>query len=339
VNGDCTRGCASHAVGPRTFAGSHDHLAVTRSYDDPMSRSPEDIARWQTELGNAFRGPRGLVGERLIGLQNAEKETQTEGIANYKGYVTAGDAFFDFAIQTLDILSRPVRVYHMMRVPLFVCSVSRLRSSYVLFWMGYYFDAASLLRGLFESAVHLCADAHRWGDLSAWFDASGINLAGPARLVNKEMRKRRQTHDQAVESMVFRNGSGLSEADQEALAMLLNVMHSHVHKTEMHLVYLVSKAQQTKLPSSVLPCWDDHQASHYGNVSLAIAWMFVRLLSHAVPKQHRSAEWTAARDVLDRSLRFWFEGWDKPLGGVIIRFIDAKFSFSGEWGEPSPSIA
>ena len=38
---------------------------------DNMKRSPEEIASWQRELDDAFRGPGGLVGERLIRLQQA----------------------------------------------------------------------------------------------------------------------------------------------------------------------------------------------------------------------------------------------------------------------------
>lgn len=303
-----------------------------------MARSKEEIGRWQKELGDAFLGSTGLVGERLTRLQKAERETQTYGIVKYKGYVTAGDAFFDFAIQTLDILSKPERVYHMMRVPLFVSSISRMRSSYVIFWMGYYFDAASLLRGLFENAVHLCADAHGWGGVSDWFNSHGIDYAGPARTVAKEIHKRSQAKNQAVEAKVFRSGSGLLQADQDELAMLVNAMHSDVHKTEMHLVHLILRVRDTRKPASLLPAWDDHTASHYANVSLAIAWMYVRLMSYAVPEKHRSPHWTNARDVLDKSLRWWFEGWDKPLGAAIIRFIDAKFTFTGEWAEP-PSNA
>jgi hypothetical protein len=301
-----------------------------------MARSQEEIGCWQKELGDAFLGPSGLVDERIIRLQEAELKAKTEGIANYSGYVTAGDAFFDFAMQTLDILSRPVRMYHIVRVPLFVSSISRMRSSYVLFWMGYYFDAASLQRALFENAVHLCADAHGWGGVSDWFKPSGIDYARPALTVNRDIHKRRQANNQAVEAKVFRSGSGLSQADQDELAMLVNVMHSDVHKTETHLVHLIMRVRDTKTPASILPYFDDHLATHYTNLSLAIAWMYVRLMSYAVPEQHRSPQWTNARDVLDKSLRWWFEGWDKPLGAAVIRFLDAKFTFTGEWEEPPP---
>ena len=302
-----------------------------------MSKSSDNIARWQKELEDAFRGPRGLVGERLCRLQDAERQTQSDGIARYNGYATVGDAFFDFAIQTLDFLANPVGVYHILRVPLFVSSISRLRASYVLFWMGYYFDAASLLRGTFENAVHLCADAHGWADLNSWFDVSGIDLAEPAKIVTRKMHKRRLKHDHAVEAKVFRRHSGLSQVDQDQLAMAVNLMHAHVHKTEMHLVHLILEVKRTKTPTSVVPAWDNHRAAHYAHISLWHAWMFTRLLSYAVPQEKRSSDWTGKREVLDRSLRSWFEDWDKPLAATIIRLMDAKFAFSGEWKEPDPS--
>src|SRR4051812_13468952 len=107
-----------------------------------MKRSLEDINRWQTALENAFRGPRGLVGERLCALQDAERRAQDTGIKEFSGFVTTADACFDFAIQSLDLLASPPGVYHLIRTPVLVASVSRMRASYVLFWMGYYFDAA-----------------------------------------------------------------------------------------------------------------------------------------------------------------------------------------------------
>lgn len=297
----------------------------------------EDFVRWQDELERTFRGPGGLVGERLIRFHEAEQNCQRTGVARYKRYVTVGDAFFDFAIQSLDILSKPIRVYHIVRVPLFVSSVSRLRSSYILFWMGYYFDAASLLRGVFENAINLCADAHGWADVSSWFDAKDIDLDGHPRDISKKMQNRIRERNRVVESKVFRSESGLSQPEQDELALLVKLMHSHVHRTEMHVVHLVLSTRERTKPASTIPVWDDHLASHYGNISLAIAWMFVRLLSHAVPEQHRLPQWTKSRDVLEKSLRFIFEKWDKPIGAAIIRLIDTKFAFEGEWAEPPPS--
>ena len=90
-----------------------------------MSGSKDQIAQWQRKLSDTFRGPGGRVGERLYRLQEAERIVQNTGIPEFSGYVTIGDAFFDFAIETLDTLSAPVRVYHASRTPLFVASVSR----------------------------------------------------------------------------------------------------------------------------------------------------------------------------------------------------------------------
>lgn len=299
-----------------------------------MARSPDEIARWQSELSDAFRGPRGLVGERLCILQNAERHTQTQGIGEFKGFVVAADACIDFAIESLDILARPPGVYHIVRVPLLIASVSRLRSSYILFWMGYYFDAASLLRGIFENVVHLSADAHGWFDISSRFDTGGTDLTQAPLVISKKLQKLRQAREANVVSQVYGTKSGLTQTDQDELAMMVKLMHSHVHETEMHLVHLISEVRSTKRPVSLLPSWNGHQASHYPHISLFLAWALARLLSHAVPQQQRSPEWMQRRDVLDRSLRFWFEGWDKPLGPVIIRFIDTKFTFAGEWAAP-----
>ncbi len=302
-----------------------------------MNPTPSDVDRSWEELKAAFRGPTGVNGERIFRLSQAEQECAEAGIHRFKNYAFLADAFFDFAVQSTDIVSVPMRVYHVLRIPLFVSSVSRLRSSYVVFWKGYFFDAASLLRGCFENSVHLCADAHGWSSIGSWFDFGDLDLKKPRREVDREVRKQRQGRDRAVEAKVFRAESGLSTADQDELATMVSLMHSHVHKTEMHLVHLSLEAQQNNQVASLCPNWNDLQASHYPNVFLAIAWMFVRLLSHAVPEQRRSATWTTARDALEKSLRYHFQTWDKPLAGAIARLVDANFAFTGEWAEPPPS--
>lgn len=300
-----------------------------------MKYTPEDIAAWQSNLAETFKGPKGIVGERLFSLQEAERLSQSQGISSSKGYAVLVDSFFDFSIQTIDILSRPILVYHLLRTPLIVSSISRLRSSYCLFWMGYYFDATSLLRGLFESAIHLCADARREGSLTSWFSAGDQDLDGSPKDIKKVIDFFKK-YDQKVQAIIFREKSSLSEEDQQELAMLVRLLHSHVHRTEMHLVHLMSHTERTRMPASLFPHWDGHVSSHSAHVSCFIAWMFTRLMSHAVPHSQRSLEWVNSRDILDQSFRFWFNGWDKPLAATVIRFIDAKFQFVGEWGEPDP---
>lgn len=201
-----------------------------------MTHAPKNVDEWQRGLYEAFRGPSGLVGERLVSLQNAEQITQRQGITEFAGFATVADACFDFAIDCLDILANPPGVYHILRTPLIVASIARLRSSYVLFWMGYYFDAASLLRGIFEHAIHLCAAAHGWFDVSSRFDSGDIDLTEKPLIVAKKMHKLRQAREKEITSQIYGARSGLSIGDQDELAMLVKLMHSHVHETEMHLV-------------------------------------------------------------------------------------------------------
>lgn len=301
-----------------------------------MPIAPDEIAAWQTRVEEAFRGPSGVIGERLLKVHAAEQRVEASAIAELKGFVTIGDALFDFALHSLDILSQPVRVYHLLRNPLFVACVSRLRASYKLFWMGYYFDAVALLRGIFENVVHLTADANGWVELSAWIDTEGIDLDGTQREITRAMHRRRQRFSQVADGHVFKAQSGLSPEDQSELSNMLDLMHSHVHRTEMHLVHLIADVRATGHPASPLPSWSLHKGSHYANVVLAVGWMLTRLLSFAIPVSQRSESWQFRRNTLDESLGWWFASWDKPLGGAVLRLVEAKFSFEGEWGEPGP---
>lgn len=295
---------------------------------DNVGNIPAD---WARALDEHFRGPRGILGERLQLLIDAERVAEYEGIASCNQFAKFGDTFFDFTIQTLDLLALTNATDHQMRVPLLLSSVSRLRSSYILFWKGYYFDAFSLLRGVLENAVHLSADANGWLSISSWFDSDGIDFNTSPRKIARTLHNRRVNHDREVEARVFRDKSGLSQADQDELAMLFTVMHSHVHKTEMHFVYAVSTQYRTKTPASILPKWDDNSSSHYQNIFCACAWMFIRLISFANPVLQRTDNWMSAHNAIDNAMRAWFAGWDKPLSGTVIRLIDAKFTFVGEW--------
>jgi hypothetical protein len=304
-----------------------------------MRQVSAEIVRWQTRLADTFRGPNGLIGERLCLLQEAERAAEREGLTNYGGYSIAADAFFDFAIQSLGFLAKPMGVYHIIRTPLLVATVSRLRSSYVLFWKGYWFDGASLLRGIFENVVHLCAAAQGWFDISSRFDVEGIDLSQDFLAIAKERHKLRIAREANVTSRIYGKKSGLTEDDQREIAELVKMMHSHVHETEMHLIHLATEVKRSRTPASVFPAWDNHQASHYGHISLFLAWSVARLLAYAVPQQQRSEEWITRRDVLDEAFRLYFADWDKPLSGTLVRFLDAKFVFTGEWIAPPPGVA
>jgi hypothetical protein len=175
-------------------------------------------------------------------------------------------------------------------------------------------------------------------DLDWRFDIAGIDLTQNFVEIAKMRHKFRQPREAKVVAQVYGSKSGLTSGDQEELASLVKMMHAHVHETEMHLIHLVGEIRKSKKPASLLPVWDNHQASHYAHVSQFLAWAFSRLLSYAVPEQQRSADWTKRRNVLDNSLRLFFLGWDKPISESFVRFIDAKFTFAGEWAAPTAKV-
>ena len=303
-----------------------------------MASTADEISQWQSRLTEAFRGPTGRVGDRLFAFDEAELAAQRQGIAEFKGYVTLADASFEFLIQSLEYLSRPAGVYHVVRVPVLVASVSRLRASYKLFWMGYFFDAASLLRGIFENAVHLCADAHGIESISSRFDGGGVNYNQSPLVVSKHLHKLRTARESAINAAMYGSKSGMSQVDQDEISMMVKLMHSHVHQTEMHVVHLIHGVVASKSPASPMPQWNDREASHYVLVSMFLAWTLARLMAYAVPNQQRSVEWVQRRDVLDDSLRFYFDDSSGPLAPALIRFIDAKYVFAGEWPAPPKSV-
>lgn len=304
-----------------------------------MSSKRGGAANWQRQLERAFRGSDDKFAPWVRGIAQAEADIEDTGPQAFQGFRVVGEACLDFAIESLDVLAHPPGTYHILRTPLLVASVSRLRSSYVLFWKGYYFDSASLLRGVFENAIHLCADAHEWADLGVRTNPGAIDLKQPPNAVAKQMHARRLKHDKNVMARVYGAESGLGAGDQEEIKLLVNVLHSQVHHTEMHMAYLVTEVQSSRKPASVLPRWDSRAASHYPNVMMALGWMFARLLAFAVPMTQRDEAWAGRRDALDQALRCVFEAWEQPIGASLIRLIDLSFRFDGAWKEPSPGDA
>ena len=58
--------------------------------------SEETITKWQERIEETFHGPKGIVGERLLDLNDIEDEVYSEIVSYYKGYVMLMDAFLGF---------------------------------------------------------------------------------------------------------------------------------------------------------------------------------------------------------------------------------------------------
>lgn len=67
-----------------------------------MTDRKDEIRQWQIKLSEAFKGPSGIIGERVRAISHAEKLHRRQSITCFNGFMTLLDAFQDFALQTVD---------------------------------------------------------------------------------------------------------------------------------------------------------------------------------------------------------------------------------------------
>src|SRR6266404_2225400 len=101
---------------------------------------------WLSRILETFKGA-GMSSERVFGLGEIEKAHAVSLFEMNSGYAAMMDAFLDFYLQTLEeFCEHPQRPTPYVRT-LFLATFWRFRAAHIIFWKGYYFDAASLLRG------------------------------------------------------------------------------------------------------------------------------------------------------------------------------------------------
>ena len=69
---------------------------------------PVDVTEWMTRIEQTFGGS-GMVGERLMKLMEHEQGLSERHVGRFKGYVSIMDAFFDFYIQTFQLIGSRAR--------------------------------------------------------------------------------------------------------------------------------------------------------------------------------------------------------------------------------------
>ena len=246
----------------------------------------QDVSGWLNKLEQTFANSSGMVGERLADLMQHEQQLSMRHVERFKGYVAVMDAFFDFCLQTFQLAAKRDKAQWTGALSLLtaihISTMWRFRSSYILFWKGYYVDGQGLLRAVFENAVQLSA-FHK--TIITITELSGLDLdvpTGANQPTNNELYRR--MHDRAreidsrVRRAIYAEESGLDPAVQDDIGMVLKILHLAVHKSKLSLVQHYTSWLRGERSLPIYPDYDENWASGYMNVSEFFAWMIVRLL-------------------------------------------------------------
>lgn len=217
-------------------------------------------------------------GGDIVGMRAALERRQSEGnvIAavtdNYWGFVFLGDAIYQFYLDTLREVSARLATATVTRMlELFthwhLVSLSRYSAAFDLFARGYYFESATLARGLWETALTLAALKRQVVSLEDVFGESAQGEESSARQIFDRMRR---IDSRIQRSLIWKNAN-LSQAAREAVETFLGLVNMATHKSKLALTLNLRLAQQGQ-PIPILPCFDSKRTEGSGNILFLATW-------------------------------------------------------------------
>ncbi len=284
-----------------------------------------EFAKWQKQLEAAFVGPSDIIGERVKELEYREREHLRESVSKLQGLSLVMDSFFDFAIQTFREAFKYPKELNPIDLGDFIATFWRFRSSYNIFWEGYYFDAISLLRAVYESI--LCYGAINNGFISRDDIRTQPNPDESQEDFKKRVFSEHNNIDHLVRNMMVGKDIGLDDEIQESFRIFIKLLHKHVHRSYISAVFVTAEAYTSPKGVSFMPTFDEEKARHYGNVAVFLAWCFSRLFQTLLEKDRFSSDWNTCSQVLDDAFATMIVGSEKPFSEPIRVFMDEKFGF------------
>jgi hypothetical protein len=286
------------------------------------------VAVWQNRILDTFRGPTGVSGDKLLQLDQIERDHMQSLYSKAGGYATLMDAFFDFYLQTHLESCDHGSSRNAFEIAFFQATLWRFRASEIIFWRGYYYDAAAHLRSIFENIFYYGAVRNGYvGELSL-FEIPSLSQED---LSDKEKSRLVAVHQRRIASLVRKKmigtESGLTPGDQEIIQKVIASLHSHVHRAESSFVDLYFRLVQGE-PVRLIPEVELEKASQFTNMSVLAAWSLTRLLPSLSKKELFTEQWQHRYDVLDESFAFYLADFEKPIARAFERFIALKLTFT-----------
>lgn len=296
----------------------------------------EKVKAWQDKIIDTFIGKSGYSGERVLDLEAHEKKfISPKIIGNLKGFFYIMDAFIDFLIETFKTASKKTKISWSKNGPLFFCiqlfSFWRMRASYIIFRKGYYIDAVSLLRGIYENVLLLEALKKDVIEVDEVFGKLKIEDSKDLseKQINDLIKKFNNETNSRIKNYFIGQNSKVSEKSKKLIKSMERTMHTSVHKSQLTLIYYYSDWVKGEKNLPIFPEYDEKLATTYTNICTFISWMFLKTIPHfLLTTEDFGKDWKHKFKVLDDSLREMIENFPKSTGKAVIELVDLKFTVS-----------
>lgn len=292
--------------------------------------SNDQIAVWQLGIEQTFTNSEGVFGERIVPIDASELRHKARVECELRGFDRIMGAFQDFAKMTVDEATLHGENVESFRLLVMLSTLRRFRAAINLFYLGYYFEAASLLRAVFENVVYLGAllnnfvgEWENWGVKPFQVSRSAPDISKKARIDNfREL-------DKALKKKMWGEESGLTCDEQDLLNTLVDALHSHVHRTESAMFFSLKNWHETGCPIMLSSELNLQHASTVSTAFDVTAWGLLKVLPFLSKPNLYSAEWRRKYLALNGSFREYARLNGKPINNAIQSFIDSKFNFEG----------
>ncbi len=279
----------------------------------------EEVHQLLTEIGGA--------GE-YVGLESdtAQKRSEEDVLVSihdrYGGLLLEGDAIHQFYFDAIrGMLSRlsPIRPseHSYLFFHWHVLSASRFAAAYDLFKRGYYFEAATLARTLWETALTMTAIHSRLVSVSEIFgglDGTDAESRSSPAMITARMRR---IDAQIAEKLIWKNPR-LSAAGIHGVEVFLRLMHQSTHRSNLGLMLNMGLVEETRtLP--IFPHFSVERTEAVGNLLFLATWCLL------VTLRYMTDLFPSSSDIADRYsklLLFFKEEMKHPPNPVVEGFRD-----------------
>jgi hypothetical protein len=271
---------------------------------------------------------------RAYHLFDAE-EAYAQEILRFKGYLALSDAlkcFFSETVEAFNTLVRPsaekpLSQYYSFLVPRLVRNYAALCGAERVAVKGYPFQGYTLLRNVFDSALHTSAALQH---VVSFFTLEGLEVDKPFDK-SKAKKLRKQAEFEANRRMTG-SESGLPAAVIAELKVWDDLFDYETHGGRLSATLAMDWMKGTG-PLHLLPRYDEQAWVLYMNRYTEIGWMLLRLLPNLQPPDYPfGSGWDYKWRVLDQSFAECVSGLSehlgKPIGDALVALVESKFPFS-----------
>ena len=282
-----------------------------------------------SRLSVTFRGPGGIVGERLSHILQREAQYEQVAAQQTDWFMTLMDSFQDFYIHTFDEAAGHKHVVNIDVCVILAASFYRMRCALIGFYRGYPFDAAASARPLFENASFLGAALHgivSHDDMFSFADNIDFEVETRAGVANAQRDHLRDINND-IRNKMWGPRSGLDKREQEEIEALIRTFHSHVHRAESTVVELTGEMLKRRALPPLAPVFNLRRANVFATSLVYVSWLLLRVVPFRSYPGDFSEEWKLKYDLLDKSFDCYLHSTQSAVYPAFRRMVQMRFTF------------